>query len=77
MSSNDINSSLIENRRFEPSSDFVNKARIKAADLDALNKQAEQDYEGFWADQARQHIDWNKPFSKILDQSNAPHLQVV
>ena len=73
MSSNDINSTLIENRRFEPSSDFVNKARIKAADLDALNKQAEQDYEGFWADQARQCIDWHKPFSKVLDESNAPH----
>ena len=73
MSSNDINSVLIENRRFDPPSEFVNKARIKAADLEALNKQAEQDYEGFWADQARQYIDWHKPFSKVLDESNAPH----
>ena len=73
MSSNDINSVLIENRRFDPPTEFVNKARIKAADLEALNKQAEQDYEGFWADQARQCIDWHKPFSKVLDESNAPH----
>ena len=27
----------------------------------------------FWADQARQYIDWNKPFSKVLDESKAPH----
>ena len=73
MSTNDISSVLIENRRFDPPSDFVSKARIKPADVEALNKQAEQDYEGFWADQARQYIDWNKPFSKILDESNAPH----
>ncbi|MBT8130243.1 MAG: AMP-binding protein [Gammaproteobacteria bacterium] len=73
MSTNEINSVLIENRRFDPPAEFASKARIKAADLDALNKQAEQDYEGFWADQARQHIDWNKPFSKVLDESNAPH----
>jgi len=73
VSDNEINSVLIEKRRFDPPADFVNNARIKAADLDALKKQAEQDYEGFWADQARQYIDWNKPFSKILDQSKAPH----
>ena len=73
MSDNEINSVLIEKRRFDPPADFINNARIKAADLDALKKQAEQDYEGFWAEQARQYIDWNKPFSKILDQSKAPH----
>ena len=73
MSDNEIDSVLIEKRRFDPPADFVNNARIKAADLEALKQQAEQDYEGFWADQARQYIEWNKPFSKILDQSNAPH----
>jgi acetyl-CoA synthetase len=73
VSSNEINSVLVENRQFEPPADFAARARIKAADLEALKQQAEQDYEGFWADQARQHIDWNKPFSKVLDDSRAPH----
>jgi imidazoleglycerol phosphate synthase cyclase subunit len=38
----------------------------------ALCSKAESDYEGFWADLARQHISWHKPFSRILDESQAP-----
>ncbi|MFC1589801.1 acetyl-coenzyme A synthetase N-terminal domain-containing protein, partial [Pseudomonadota bacterium] len=75
MSSNDINSVLIENRQFPPSDEFVANARIKPADFAALHKQAEENYEGFWADQAKQHIDWHKPFTTILDDSKAPHYQ--
>ena len=75
MSSNDISSGLIENRQFPPSEEFVSNARIKKADLDALHKHAKEDYEGFWAAQAREHIEWHKPFSKTLDDSNAPHFQ--
>ena len=73
MSSNDISSVLTENRRFDPPADFVSQARIKAADLEALVQQAERDYEGFWADQARQHVHWKQPFSSILNAKNAPH----
>lgn len=75
MSNNDINSVLIENRLFPPSEEFVANARIKPADFAALHKQAEDDYEGFWADQARQNIEWHKPFTTVLDDSNAPHYQ--
>ena len=75
MSSNDINSVLIENRQFPPSDEFVANARIKPADFAALHKQAEDDYEGFWANQAKQNIDWHKPFTTVLDDSNAPHYQ--
>ncbi|MCK5002070.1 MAG: acetate--CoA ligase, partial [Gammaproteobacteria bacterium] len=75
MSSNDINSILIENRQFPPSEEFVANARIKPADFAALHKQAEEDYEGFWADQAKKHIDWHKPFTTVLDDSKAPHYQ--
>lgn len=75
MSSNDINSVLIENRKFPPSAEFTAKARLKPADLEKLYQQATADYEGFWADQAKQHIEWHKPFTKILDSSNAPHYQ--
>ncbi len=75
MSDIEINSVLIENRLFEPAAEFTAKARIKADDLAALHKQAENDYEGFWAEQANRHIDWQTPFSKILDESRAPHYQ--
>jgi len=33
---------------------------------------AEADYEGYWAGLARDLIDWKKPFTKILNEDNAP-----
>ena len=75
MSGIEINSVLTENRLFKPSAEFTAKARIKADDLAALNKQAEDDYEGFWATQAKQYIDWHTPFTKTLDDSKAPHFK--
>ncbi|NOQ68569.1 MAG: acetyl-coenzyme A synthetase, partial [Gammaproteobacteria bacterium] len=69
MSDVDIKSVLIENRLFEPSAEFTAKARLKPDDLKALHQQAEDDYEGFWADQARQYMDWHTPFTKTLDDS--------
>ncbi|QID18901.1 acetate--CoA ligase [Nitrogeniibacter mangrovi] len=38
----------------------------------ALVKQAEEDYEGYWANHARKLLDWHKPFSTVLDESDAP-----
>ena len=38
----------------------------------ALCAEAEHDYEGFWARLAHEHLLWHKPFSKVLDESNAP-----
>ncbi len=75
MSGIEINSVLTENRLFEPSAEFTSKARLKADDLKALHQQAEEDYEGFWADQARQHIDWHTPFTTTLDDSQAPYFK--
>ena len=75
MSNNDISSGLTETRQFPPSAEFTANARIKPADFAALHKQAESDYEGFWAEQARTYIDWHKPFSEVLDDSNAPHFK--
>jgi len=42
------------------------------ATYQALCKKAETDYEGFWAEQARRLISWKTPFTKILNQSDAP-----
>jgi acetyl-CoA synthetase len=43
--------------------------------MDAYRKlcdEAERDYEGFWARQARELISWRTPFKKVLDAENAP-----
>ncbi|MCP4275044.1 MAG: acetate--CoA ligase [Gammaproteobacteria bacterium] len=68
-----IESILTESRSFPPSDSFTAAARLKPVDLDALYKQAETDYEGFWAERAQEELHWATPFSKTLDESNAPN----
>lgn len=71
--SNDFESLLHEERSFEPSSDFSAKANIKSMEeYQTLCKKAEDDYEGFWGDLAKKYIDWTKPFTKVLNESEAP-----
>jgi acetyl-CoA synthetase len=62
-----------EVRIFDPSAEFVKNAAISGMDAyHALCAEAERDYEGFWARLAREHISWHKPFTKVLDESDAP-----
>jgi acetyl-CoA synthetase len=75
MSSDNIESVLNETRVFDPPAEFTAQANIRPEDLAALRKKAEDDYEGFWGDLAREHLDWHTPFSKTLDDSKAPHFQ--
>ncbi|MDA3920384.1 MAG: acetate--CoA ligase [Salinisphaera sp.] len=70
--SNNIESVLKEDRVFEPPTAFVEQATLKPADVDALYKAAADDHQGFWADQAREHITWHTPFEQVLDDSDAP-----
>ena len=73
MSSNAIQSVLVENRVFPPSEAVQKAARISGmANYQALGAEAENDYEGFWARLARENVVWSKPFTQILDESNAP-----
>lgn len=68
-----IESVLQENRQFAASAEFVAGARVKSfAEYQALCQQAEEDYEGFWANLARERLTWHKPFTQVLDQSNPP-----
>jgi acetyl-CoA synthetase len=65
-----------ESRVFPPSADTVKKATISGmAAYEALCKEAEQDYAGYWARLAREHVVWKQPFTKSLDESNAPFYQ--
>ena len=68
-----IESVLVENRVFEPSEATVKAARISGmAGYNALCAEAAADFEGYWARLARENVVWNKPFTKTLDESNAP-----
>ena len=71
--SNNIESTLVENRVFEPSSAMVASANVGGMNAyNALCKEAADDFEGFWGARAKQHLSWSKPFTKVLDESNAP-----
>lgn len=75
MSDNNIDSVLIEERQFPPSAEFTANATIKQAEFDTLYKAAADDYTGFWANQAKDMLDWHTPFTETLDDSNAPHFK--
>jgi acetyl-CoA synthetase len=68
-----IESVLNENRLFPPSEAFKKNATVSGIEAhQALCKEAELDYEGFWAKRARDWIQWHKPFTQILDEHDAP-----
>src|SRR3954468_10017287 len=68
-----IESVLVENRVFPPPESAVRGARISGmAAYDAMCKEAERDFEGYWARLARENVAWTKPFSKTLNETKAP-----
>jgi len=65
--STNIESVLQENRVFPPRPEFVKQANISG--MDAYRKlcaEAGRDFEGFWAQLAREELLWHKPFTKVL-----------
>ncbi len=68
-----IESVMHENRVFNPPKTLSENAYIKnLKEYQLLCDTAEADYEGYWAGLARDLIDWKKPFTKILNEDNAP-----
>ncbi len=61
-----------ETRVFEPPREFVAQANVTKAQFDQMNAIAAKDYPGFWAKLAQGELLWHKPFTKSLDESNAP-----
>ena len=58
---------------YQPSADFVKNAHIAGMPAyQALCKEAETDYEGYWGRLAKELISWKTPFTKVLDESKAP-----
>jgi acetyl-CoA synthetase len=72
-SATEIESVLVENRVFPPSAATQKGARIASMEAyRALCKEAEDDFDGFWARLAREHLLWAKPFTRTIDESNKP-----
>ncbi len=68
-----IDSILQEQRLFQPPESFVRQATISGMkQYEALCAEAERDHAGFWARLAREHLRWQEPFTKALDESKAP-----
>ncbi|OBV39955.1 acetate--CoA ligase [Janthinobacterium psychrotolerans] len=62
-----------ESRIFDPSPQFAAQATISGMDAyQAMVADAERDYEGFWARLARENLSWKKPFTRTLNEDNAP-----
>jgi acetyl-CoA synthetase len=71
----DLDSALLEARRFAPDPQFVARARLKADELQRLRRDAAADPQAFWADQARRELQWHRPFTRVLDESRAPNFE--
>jgi acetyl-CoA synthetase len=69
----DIETLKQENRIFNPPAEFVKNAAISGMDqYKAMCAEAERDYEGFWKKLANENIEWKKPFTKTLNEAEAP-----
>ncbi|MBW6494939.1 MAG: acetate--CoA ligase [Burkholderiaceae bacterium] len=68
-----IESVLRESREFPPSEAFREQANVSGMQAyQELRASAERDHAGFWANLARENVLWHKPFTRSLDDSNAP-----
>lgn len=58
---------------FNPNPNFAKNARVGSMkEYNVLMNEAKEDYEGFWAKRADEKIDWIAPYSKVLDENDAP-----
>ncbi len=70
-----IDTVMVEQRRFPPSAEFSSQANIKSFDeYQQLFDRAAADPEAFWAAEAKQHLHWFEPFTQTL-QWNCPDAQ--
>ncbi|HET6419817.1 MAG TPA: AMP-binding protein, partial [Geobacteraceae bacterium] len=54
---------------FYPSEETIKKAHV--TDRDALDKEAERDYTGFWEREAKE-LHWFEPWTQVLDEAQKP-----
>jgi acetyl-CoA synthetase len=59
---------LLQVDRFDPPAAFAGRAKV----TDPAEYERATDGPAWWADQARQRLNWEIPFSSVLDDSNPP-----
>src|SRR5260370_24375017 len=59
-----IEAYYLERRTFPPPDQFVNGAVIRD---DLIYKEAEEDWQGFWARQAQDLLDWFEPWETVCE----------
>src|SRR5689334_1422742 len=59
---------LLDKERFAPPEGFRDQAVVSD---DSIYQRAEEDYEGFWAEQA-EALHWHKKWDRVLDWDNPP-----
>ena len=64
MSEPKLDALLDEQRTFVPSAEFTSRSLLTDR---RLHDEADQDWEAFWARQARELVTWSKPFTKTLE----------
>ncbi len=58
---------------YAPPTALADKAHVSGmAAYNKLCAEAEADYEGYWARLAREFVSWKKPFTQVLNSSEAP-----
>jgi acetyl-CoA synthetase len=66
---------LTENRSFPPSADFSEKAVVSTAEqYEQMYQRAIDDRDGFWREQALEHLHWYEPFQEVC-RWNPPHAE--
>jgi acetyl-CoA synthetase len=69
--SENLDSTLRENRVFVPPAEFVEKARVKGlAEYDPMYQRSVDDPDGFWGEAAAE-LDWFAPWTKVLSGEGA------
>ena len=63
----DIESLLKEKRVFKPSPEFAERAHWNRAKLEVLRREAARNPAKFWAQMAKEHVSWFRPWRKVLD----------
>ena len=63
----DIESLLREKRVFKPGAEFAKRAQWGPRKVAELRRLAERNPERFWAQMAKEHVSWFRPWKKVLD----------
>ena len=69
VSSGQIDNVMHEERLFQPSAEFVSRARISSYDqYRKLYERAKNDRDGFWKEQAENELYWFEPFTEVFSR---------